>query len=94
MMLLIFTILVFLVILNTPISIAIAIASFIYLLIENVPLVIIPQQMFQIVNSFPFLAFPMFMLVGLLMNAGGTSSRIFDFAESLVGHLKGGLGHV
>lgn len=94
MMLLIFTILVLLVILNTPISIAIAIASFIYLLIENVPLVIIPQQMFQIVNSFPFLAFPMFMLVGLLMNAGGTSSRIFDFAESLVGHLRGGLGHV
>ena len=94
MILLILTILVFLVILNTPISIAVAIASFIYLLIENVPLVIIPQQMFQIVNSFPFLAFPMFMLVGLLMNAGGTSSRIFDFAESLVGHLKGGLGHV
>jgi len=94
MMLLIFAIIVFLVILNTPISIAITIASFIYLLIEKVPVVIIPQQMFQIVNSFPFLAFPMFMLVGLLMNAGGTSRKIFDFAESLVGHLRGGLGHV
>ena len=94
MMLLIFVIIVFLVILNTPISVAITIASFIYLLIEKVPVVIIPQQMFQIVNSFPFLAFPMFMLVGLLMNAGGTSRRIFDFAESLVGHLRGGLGHV
>lgn len=94
MMLLIFVIIVFLVILNTPISIAITIASFIYLLIEKVPVVIIPQQMFQIVNSFPFLAFPMFMLVGLLMNAGGTSRKIFDFAESLVGHLRGGLGHV
>jgi tripartite ATP-independent transporter DctM subunit len=94
MMLLIFVIIVFLVIINTPISIAITIASFIYLLIEKVPVVIIPQQMFQIVNSFPFLAFPMFMLVGLLMNAGGTSRKIFDFAESLVGHLRGGLGHV
>jgi len=94
MMLLIFAIIVFLVILNTPISIAITIASFIYLLIEKVPVVIIPQQMFQIVNSFTFLAFPMFMLVGLLMNAGGTTRRIFDFAESLVGHLRGGLGHV
>jgi len=90
----VFAIIVILVVLNTPISVAIAVASLFYLVVEKVPLAIVPQQMIQIVNSFPFLAFPMFMLVGLLMNAGGTSRRIFDFAESLVGHLRGGLAHV
>ncbi len=85
---------VILVLLNVPISISIALSSLFYLLVEGIPLIVIPKQMFEIINSFPFLAFPMFMLVGLLMNAGGTSRRIFDFAESLVGHLRGGLGHV
>jgi len=90
----VFAIIVILVILNAPISVAIAVASLFYLMVEKIPLAIVPQQMIQIVNSFPFLAFPTFMLVGLLMNAGGTSKRIFDFAESLVGHLRGGLAHV
>ena len=85
---------VLLVLLNVPISVSIALASFVYLLVEGIPLIVVPQQMFTIVDSFPFLAFPTFILVGLLMNAGGTSRRIFDFAESLVGHLSGGLGHV
>lgn len=89
-----FLIIVVLVLLNVPIGISIAIASFIYLLTEGISLAIVPQQMFEIVDSFPFLAFPMFMLVGSLMNAGGTSRRIFDFAESCVGHLRGGLAHV
>ena len=89
-----FVIIILLALLNVPITIAIATASLIYLLTEGIPLVVVPQQMFEIVNSFPFLAFPMFMLVGSLMNAGGTSRRIFDFAESFVGHLRGGLAHV
>jgi len=89
-----FLIIVVLVLLNVPIGISIAIASFLYLLTEGISLAIVPQQMFEIIDSFPFLAFPMFMLVGSLMNAGGTSRRIFDFAESCVGHLRGGLAHV
>lgn len=89
-----FLIIILLVLLNVPIGISIAMASFIYLLTEGISLAVVPQQMFEIVDSFPFLAFPMFMLVGSLMNAGGTSRRIFDFAESFVGHLRGGLAHV
>ena len=89
-----FLIIVVLVLLNVPIGISIAIASFIYLITEGISLAVVPQQMFEIVDSFPFLAFPMFMLVGSLINAGGTSRRIFDFAESFVGHLRGGLAHV
>ncbi|MBW2028115.1 MAG: TRAP transporter large permease [Deltaproteobacteria bacterium] len=83
-----------LVFLNVPIAIAIALSSLFYLIVEGIPLSIVPQQMYQIIDSFPFLAFPMFMLVGSLMNAGGMSRRIFNFAESIVGHLRGGLAHV
>jgi tripartite ATP-independent transporter DctM subunit len=94
MLAIVFLVIVFLVCLNVPIAVSVASASLFYLLAEDIPLSVIPQQMFQIVDSFPFLAFPMFMLVGSLMNSGGMSRRIFDFAESIVGHLRGGLAHV
>ncbi len=45
-------------------------------------------------NSFPLLAVPFFMLAGELMNAGGLSRRIVNFAMVLVGHIRGGLGYV
>jgi tripartite ATP-independent transporter DctM subunit len=90
----VFIVIVILVCLNVPIAVSVASASLLYLLAENLPLSVIPQQMFQIVDSFPFLAFPMFMLVGSLMNTGGMSRRIFDFAEAIVGHLRGGIAHV
>jgi tripartite ATP-independent transporter DctM subunit len=94
MLVIVFLVIVFLVCLNVPIAVSVALSSLLYLLAEEIPLSVIPQQMFQIVDSFPFLAFPMFMLVGSLMNSGGMSRRIFDFAESIVGHLRGGLAHV
>jgi tripartite ATP-independent transporter DctM subunit len=90
----VFIVIVILACLNVPIAVSVASASLLYLLAEDLPLAVIPQQMFQIVDSFPFLAFPMFMLVGSLMNTGGMSRRIFDFAEAIVGHLRGGIAHV
>ncbi len=90
MLAIVFLVIVLLVCLNVPIAVSVVSASLFYLLAEDLPLSVIPQQMFQIVDSFPFLAFPMFMLVGALMNKGGMSRRIFDFAESIVGHLRGG----
>jgi TRAP-type transport system large permease protein len=45
-------------------------------------------------DSFPLMAVPFFMLAGELMNAGGLSRRIVDFAMALVGHVRGGLGYV
>jgi hypothetical protein len=45
-------------------------------------------------DSFPMLAIPFFILAGELMNAGGISKRIINFAMALVGHIKGGLGYV
>ena len=45
-------------------------------------------------DSFSMLAIPFFMLAGTIMNAGGVATRIFDFCNTLVGHIPGGLGHV
>ncbi|MBS3907308.1 MAG: TRAP transporter large permease subunit [Syntrophaceae bacterium] len=55
---------------------------------------IIGQNIIEGANSFPLLAVPFFMLAGELMNAGGLSRRIVNFAMVLVGHIRGGLGYV
>jgi len=52
------------------------------------------EQMFNGVNSQTLLAVPFFVLAGNLMNGGGVTTRIFDFAASMIGHMKGGLAHV
>ncbi len=55
---------------------------------------ILAQNLTEGANSFPLLAVPFFMLAGEVMNAGGLSRRIVNFALSLVGHVHGGLGYV
>ncbi|MGH6625900.1 MAG: TRAP transporter large permease subunit [Burkholderiaceae bacterium] len=55
---------------------------------------ILAQNLIEGANSFPLLAVPFFMLAGEIMNAGGLSRRIVNFAMALVGHIKGGLGYV
>ncbi len=55
---------------------------------------ILAQNLVNGANSFPLLAVPFFMLAGELMNVGGLSRRIVDFAMTLVGHIRGGLGYV
>lgn len=52
------------------------------------------EQMFNGINSQTLLAVPFFVLAGNLMNGGGVTTRIFDFAASMIGHRKGGLAHV
>ena len=55
---------------------------------------ILAQNTIEGANSFPLLAVPFFMLAGEIMNAGGLSRRIVNFAMALVGHVRGGLGYV
>ena len=54
----------------------------------------IPQLMISGLGRFILIALPMFVLAGGVMNAGGISGRLFDFATALVGWLRGGLAHV
>ncbi|MDI9331075.1 MAG: TRAP transporter large permease subunit [Alphaproteobacteria bacterium] len=55
---------------------------------------ILAQNVIEGANSFPLLAVPFFMLAGEIMNTGGLSRRIVNFALALVGHIRGGLGYV
>ncbi len=62
--------------------------------IDAIPYTILAQRMVYGVNSFPLLAIPFFILAGKIMNTGGITDRIFDFAARLTGHMRGGLGQV
>jgi tripartite ATP-independent transporter DctM subunit len=55
---------------------------------------VIAQKLLDGADSFILLAIPFFMLAGELMNAGGLSKRIVNFAMALIGHRHGGLGYV
>ena len=55
---------------------------------------LLSQKIVEGADSFPLLAIPFFMLAGELMNAGGISRRIVDFALAWIGHIRGGLGIV
>lgn len=55
---------------------------------------ILAQNFITGADSFPLLAVPFFMLAGEIMNVGGLSQRIVNFALAAVGHVKGGLGYV
>lgn len=60
----------------------------------SIPLKLMVQRMFTGIDSFPLMAIPFFMLAGELMFSGGMLTRLFKFADALVGHIRGGLGHV
>ncbi|MGP9808170.1 TRAP transporter large permease [Halomonas sp. AOP12-C2-37] len=57
-------------------------------------LAMLPQRMFSATTGFTLLAIPFFILAGNLMNTGGITHRIFNFADACVGHIRGGLGQV
>ncbi|MEP6791326.1 MAG: TRAP transporter large permease, partial [Ramlibacter sp.] len=66
-----------------------------YILVSgNLPPFVVIHRMVSGIDSFPLLAVPFFILAGNLMNNAGITTRIFNFALSLVGWLRGGLGHV
>lgn len=78
-----------------PVAIAMAGASLIYVMVEgNPPPFVVIHRMVSGIDSFPLLAVPFFILAGNLMNVGGITTRIYNFALALVGWAKGGLGHV
>ena len=81
--------------LGVPIAFALCTSSLAYLvLFSRVPVVIVAQQMLKGVDSFTLMAIPFFVIAGCLMQSGGISKRIVDFAKKLVGWMPGGLAVV
>lgn len=83
-----------LILLNTPIFVALLTGCMVYVILLDIPTTMVIQRMFAIAQSFPLLAIPFFMLTGELMSKGGLSSRLINLAKVLVGHIKGGLAQV
>jgi tripartite ATP-independent transporter DctM subunit len=91
-LLIIFLVLIFF---KFPLYLSILTPSMLYLIVHpEISILTALQKMMSSVDSFPLLAVPLFLMAGLIMNRGGITDRIFDFANVLVGHFKGGLGHV
>jgi tripartite ATP-independent transporter DctM subunit len=90
-----FICLVFFLLLGLPIFLSLFAASWVYIVINpNISVMVAAQKMISAPDSFTLLAVPFFLLAGQLMNSGGVTNRIFNFAESLVGNFRGGLGYV
>jgi C4-dicarboxylate transporter DctM subunit len=81
--------------LSVPVAVSLGLASAIAVWWDgNLPLIIMAQREFTSVDSFPLMAIPFFILAGTLMEYGGISKRLVNLANSLTGHLTGGLALV
>ncbi len=81
--------------LGLPIFFAMGLSSLVGLLVQgDLSLMVIPQRMFAMIDSFSLLAIPFFVLAGVFMETGGISVRLVRFASALVGHFRAGLAHV
>lgn len=84
-----------LVVLGVPIGLCLGISSMLTLLFAgNLPFIVIPQKIFNGMDSFPILAIPFFMLAGDIMNAGGLNKKIIRVANAFVGWVRGSLAIV
>ena len=78
--------------LSIPVAIAIAAASLVGVATTpNLSMIVLPQQLFIAIDKYPLAAIPFFILAGNLMETGGISRRLVEFAKSLIGGLQGGL---
>lgn len=77
-----------------PISYILIGAATIYYALSPGPSLLVAQRLASGLESFPLLAIPFFILAGTAMAHGGIAERLLGFADSLVGHVRGGLGQV
>lgn len=92
-MLVLFGVFFFLLLIGTPIAFSMLISSMTFMLINDIPLIMVIPRVAAGVDSFPLLAVGFFVLAGNILNGGGVTNRIFSWADHFVGHFTGGLAH-
>ncbi len=81
--------------LRLPVVFALLLSSLTYIIfLKPIPMIILAHRMVGSIQSFPLLALPLYILAADIMNEGQISARLFGFSKSLVGHVRGSLGHV
>lgn len=80
---------------GVPIAYALGLSGILYFLFLQPELMgVLPQRVLAGMDSYTMIALPLFILMGLVMNASGITARLIDFCLMLVGRFPGGLGHV
>lgn len=80
---------------NVPVAFSMTLACILALFWQGaIPVSTVTLKLYSGIDTFPFLAIPLFILAGGFMEQGGISQRLVQFAKNLVGHIKGGLGFV
>ncbi|CAM5790049.1 TRAP transporter large permease [Ottowia pentelensis] len=77
--------------LSVSVAVSIGLAAIVGMQVVHAPMLISVKEMFNALNKFPLAAIPFFILAGNLMETGGISRRLVDFAKSIVGGVQGGL---
>jgi tripartite ATP-independent transporter DctM subunit len=77
--------------LTISVAVSIGLAALVGIQVSNVNMLIAVKEMYSSINKFPLAAIPFFILAGNLMETGGISRRLVEFAKSLVGGVQGGL---
>ncbi|GAB0170891.1 TRAP transporter large permease [Lysinibacillus sp. CTST325] len=85
-----------LLIIGIPISMVLGITTVIYFILNGQMTLLdsTPLRMYSGLENFGLLAIPLFMLMGEIMNEGGITTRLVQFARVLIGHFRGGLAYV
>ena len=77
--------------LSVSVAVSIGLAAIVGIQVTNANMLISTKEMFNSINKFPLAAIPFFILAGNLMETGGISRRLVEFAKSIVGGVQGGL---
>jgi tripartite ATP-independent transporter DctM subunit len=77
-----------------PVAFSVLFTSLVYLWVHAIPLEQAVANLANGISSFILIAIPLYIFAGKIMNTGGMTKRIFNFASKLVGFVPGGLGHV
>ncbi|WP_087973160.1 TRAP transporter large permease [Oceanobacillus rekensis] len=85
-----------LLLLRIPIAFVLGMTTVIYILVSgNMGLMTtLPQRLYSGMENYGLLAIPLFMMAGELMNSGGLTKRLVAFAQTFIGHFRGGLAYV
>ena len=77
--------------LSVSVAVSIGLAAVVGIQVSNANMLLSAKEMFNAINKFPLAAIPFFILAGNLMETGGISRRLVEFAKSIVGGVQGGL---
>lgn len=92
MMLTLFGLLFGLMLIGVPVAVSLGTSTMLTsLMFTDIDLMGVPQKVFDGLDHYSLMAIPMFILAGAFLSKGSASTRIIDFAKSIVGHLPGGL---